>query len=359
MKCPRLNHFIRLNQNGSIGKCGHMVKAKGFKSFEELDNSKWLNNIKLQMASNIWPKECNRCEQTEKINGESIRTKSIERHKILHPKHSEYLVVGGVLDNICNSACQTCNAGLSTKIGSLEKNYIKTNNYDEFFKLPQSRILEVDVNGGEPTASKNYKNLLANVPRNTKIVRMNTNGSRMIDEIITLLKKKIMVIVTISFDGVGNVHDYVRWPIKWKNYTKTVQEYKKLQKQYKLLKLNFWTTVSCLNIEDFPNIIKYASNNNIDHDWAFLNTPEVLNVKYKNPFTVNAKIKFMESKNKTLQNMAEHIAIAPDNTNGGVINDQPNLSLFIKKQDYIRKININDYLSFLSNLPKNNSANTL
>ena len=88
---------------------------------------------------------------------------------------------------------------------------------------------------------------------------MNTNGSSMIDEIITLLKKKIMVIVTISFDGIDNVHDYVRWPIKWENFTKTVQEYKKLQQQYKLLKINFWTTVSCLNIEDIPNIIWWYS----------------------------------------------------------------------------------------------------
>ena len=342
MFCPRLEHFVRLNQDGTIGKCGHMVKTKGFKTFKQLHNSQWLKKIELDMMFDDWPDECIRCKQTEDATGESIRTKSITRHKMLHPLKEDYLVVGGVLDNICNSACQTCNAGLSTKIGSLEKNYIKTDNYNNFFKIPQSRILEVDVNGGEPTASKNYKKLLANVPRNTKIVRMNTNGSRMINEIITLLKKKIMVIVTISFDGVGNVHDYVRWPIKWENFTKTVQEYKKLQQQYKLLKINFWTTVSCLNIQDFPNIIKYAKDNNIDHAWAFLDKPDVLNVKYKNPFTVDAKIEFLSSDNKLLHEMASHLGTEPDNTNGGVIEEQPNLELFIKKQDYIRKIKIND-----------------
>jgi sulfatase maturation enzyme AslB (radical SAM superfamily) len=248
------------------------------------------------------------------------------------------LIVGGVLDNVCNSACQTCNAGLSTKIGSLEKNYIKTNNLQKFFRLPQHRILEVDVNGGEPTASKNYKVLLKNLPSNTKIVRMNTNGSKMINELIDLLENKIMVIVTISFDGTNDVHDYVRWPIKWEKFTKTVAKYKKLQEQHKLLKLNFWTTVSCLNIKDFPNIIKYASDNNIDHNWAFLNTPEVLNIKYKNSFTTETKIEFLSSNNKTLQNMATHIAIEPDNSK--------QLSLFIKRQDYLRKLNINNYLSF-------------
>ena len=60
-----------------------------------------------------------------------------------------------------------------------------------------------------------------------------------------------------------------------------------------------------------------------------------------------------------LHDIATHIAIGPDNTDGGVISNQPNLSLFIKKQDYIRKINIRDYLNFDENLFKNNSANSL
>ena len=40
----------------------------------------------------------------------------------------------------------------------------------------RNRIVELDVNGGEPTASKNYKKLLSNLPSNIRIVRINTNG---------------------------------------------------------------------------------------------------------------------------------------------------------------------------------------
>ena len=134
-----------------------------------------------------------------------------------------------------------------------------------------------------------------------------------------------------SFDGIDNVHDYVRWPIKWEKFTKTIEKYKKLQEQYKLLKLDFWTTVSCLNVGDLPNIIEYAKNKNIPHAWAFLNTPDALNVKYKNNLTTSAK-----------HIAPDKIAIAEDNSN--------QLELFIKRQDYIRKININDYFSFDENL---------
>ena len=338
MYCPRLNHFVRLNKNGTIGKCGHMNTTMGFETVKELENSEWLGDIKTKMENDVWPEECVRCQQTEEVNGDSIRLKSIERHKMLHPLRKDYLVVGGVLDNICNSACQTCNSGLSTKIGSLEsRDYPRVDNYVRFWEIPQQRILEVDVNGGEPTASRNYKKILANLPANTKIVRMNTNASRMIPELESILRKRIMAIVTLSFDGTGDVHDYVRWPIKWKNYVKSVQSYKNLQKQFPLLKLNCWTTVSTLNVANLPSILDFTVEHNLDHAWAFLNEPDVLDARYKNKFTIKAKEKLENSTYDVCKDIAKRIATKKDNSEM--------LDLFIKKQDYIRKININDYLN--------------
>jgi len=327
MFCPRLKHFARLNQNGTVGKCGHMITNKGFRTFTEMENSDWLEKIKDQMSNEQWPSECARCQQSEEIKGESVRTNSVKRHNLLSPIRQDYLIVGGVLDNVCNSACQSCNAGLSTKIGSLStKEYPRVDNYEVLKTFPQQRILEIDVNGGEPTASKNYKKLLRNLPDNVKIVRMNTNGSRMITEIEDVLKKNIMVIVTLSFDGIGNVHDYTRWPIKWQDYEKTVDAYQQLQKTYKLLQLDMWTTVSCFNVKTLPDIIDFARNKGIPHDWSFLHSPSVLNVRYKNKFTSQAK----------------HISpteIAVDVDNNKV------LDKFIKTQDALRGIDIKDYFS--------------
>ena len=246
---------------------------------------------------------------------------------MLHPIMKDYLIVGGVLDNVCNSACQSCHAGLSTKIGSLEsKDYPRVDNFSVFKKLPQERMIEFDVNGGEPTASKNYKKILKALPNNVKIVRMNTHGSRMIPELEDVLKRNIMVIVTLSLDGIGDVHDYTRWPIKWKNYEKTVEAYQALQKKYKLLKLDFWTTVSCLNIRILPDIINFAKDKNIPHDWAFLEQPSVLNVKYTNKFTSLAK-----------DISPNEIATDKDNS--------VELEAFIQRQDRLRNISINDYFN--------------
>ena len=103
MLCPRLDHFVRFNPNGSVSRCGHMVNAPEFASLEEMDASAWLTLVK----ETEWPTECVRCRQTESINQTSIRLNAIKFDKI--QTQSDYLTVGGVLDNICNSACLTCN----------------------------------------------------------------------------------------------------------------------------------------------------------------------------------------------------------------------------------------------------------
>ena len=39
MDCPRLEHFVRLNHDGTIGKCGHMIGGKRFESIDDMHNS--------------------------------------------------------------------------------------------------------------------------------------------------------------------------------------------------------------------------------------------------------------------------------------------------------------------------------
>ena len=95
--------------------------------------------------------------------------------------------------------------------------------------------------------------------------------------------------------------------------------------------MNLWTTVSALNILDFDNIIAFAKKKNIVHAYGLLHEPDAVNVKYKNKFT-------LEAKGKLQHEIKKHIATTKYNAE--------QLDLFIKKQDYLRKINISNYLSF-------------
>ena len=275
MYCPRLKHFVRFNPKGTVSRCGHMVHAPEFDTLEEMDKSLWLRNVKLSMHKGIWPKWCERCKQTEQLNQTSIRLNAIEFDKL--QKQEDYLSVGGVLDNICNSACLTCNEDLSTLIGGLKsKTYPIVDNSNKFWELPLDRIVHLDINGGEPSASKNYKHILANLPGNIKSVRLNTNCSTVLEELIPLTNRGVHVTVTVSLDGIGPVHDFVRWPIKWEKFYKNLLAYKAMP-----IQLNLWTTVSALNVDDLTNIIEFAKQHDIDHSYAYLKSPRELAVENK------------------------------------------------------------------------------
>ena len=277
MHCPRLDHFVRLNPNGTVSRCGHMINPPQFDNLELLESSAWLSEIKQKFCQDSWPSECQRCEETEKENNTSIRLNSIKFDQ--QQTQKDYLTVGGVLDNICNSACLTCNENLSTKIGSLRsKQYQIVNNTNHFWKLPPHRIVHLDLNGGEPSYSKNYKQILANLPPNVKSVRLNTNCSTVLNELVPLTERGISVTVTVSLDGIGAVHDLIRWPITWDKFYKNLLIYRDIMP----VELNLWTTVSVLNVDDLPNIIAFAQEHGIDHSYAYLKRPDPLALENKN-----------------------------------------------------------------------------
>lgn len=308
MQCPRLDHFVRFNPNGTVSRCGHMIDPPQFNSLIEMENSDWLYNLKTQLK----PKECVRCFQTESVNATSIRLNSINFHQ--KQTRPDYLIVGGVLDNICNSGCLTCNQEHSTKIGSLHsRTYPIVDNSNRFWQLPTERIVHLDINGGEPSASKNYRDILKRLPTNIKSVRINTNCSLIIDEILELLNRDIEVTVTVSLDGIEETHDYVRWPIKWNKFYENLMFYKGLDR----LQVNTWTTVSALNIDNFTAIKKFVADHELNHSYSFLHSPDVINVKYKNNLTLPYQSMFLG-------------IVATDK------NNQADLDEFIHKQKVLR-----------------------
>ena len=320
MYCPRLDHFVRFNPNGTVSRCGHMTQAPEFSSLEEMEQSMWLRNAKLSFHKGIWPSECSRCKQTESINSTSIRLNAVSFDQ--KQTRQDYLTVGGVLDNVCNSACQTCNENLSTKIGSLKsRDHVRIDNSIRFWSLPLDRVVHLDINGGEPSASKNYRHILKNIPANVTSVRINTNCSVVMTEVEDLVKRGIEVTVTVSLDGIGKKHDYIRWPIAWEEFESNLLAY-----QHMNIDLNTWTTVSALNIRDLKNIFSYVQQHKLKHSWALLENPPVLNVKYSNHMTRSADVP---------DELKSVVASAEDNT--------VELQLFTLAQDQLRGIKLWDY----------------
>jgi len=260
-----------------------MVNPAQFDTLEQMDSSVWLRKIKEQFAQDLWPSECRRCEEAEADSRDSIRTYAL---KLDRAETGNYLQVGGVLDNVCNAACMTCSPECSTRIGALHsRTFPIVNNTNRFWDLPQERILHLDINGGEPSYSKNYKQLLANLPPNLKTLRLNTNCNVVLEELVNIAERGIEVTVTVSCDGIGPVHEFMRWPITWDTFYKNLMQYKIMP-----VKLNLWTTVSILNVNDLSNIQAFAQEHGIEHSFAYLSEPAVLNINNKDTVAVDAYI---------------------------------------------------------------------
>jgi hypothetical protein len=137
-----------------------MVNAPEFNSLLEMENSEWLYKTK-QLP---WPKECIRCRETEALEQDSIRVHTIRFHQ--QQTKQDYLIVGGVLDNICNSGCLTCDQKSQHQDWQFNclRCYPIVDNTNRFWQLPTGRIVKLDINGGEPSSSKNYLAVLQKLP---------------------------------------------------------------------------------------------------------------------------------------------------------------------------------------------------
>jgi sulfatase maturation enzyme AslB (radical SAM superfamily) len=336
MQCPRIDHFVKLhppNPFDVIRMCCHMTNAPSFKDYETMMASSWTQQIRDTFDAGQFPEECVRCKIAEDSNQYSIRQASIEEHNKQTKK--DYLVADIMLDNLCNLGCQFCSPMASSKIGALNSpnRYIVHDNVSHFDKLPLDRITQIDLAGGEPSYSKNIKNLLTNLPPNVNSLRVNTNCTTYMDEIIPLLDKGFNISISISLDGVEKIQEYVRWPIKWDKFCNVLNQYKDLQTNYPdNLSLSFWTTINALNINDFNNIKSFADSMNISFTYSLLQMPAALNIKYKNKFTLKAK-----EDNIINDIFGEQLACDTDN--------QQSLDNFISKQDRLRGINSTDFLS--------------
>ena len=345
MHCPRLDHFAKIlphdqkeNQT-AVMNCCVMTDAPLFDSYDEMMGSEWLATTKKLFASDQWPAECVRCKDQEEIGLKSDRLQWTDFHKDLLIDHgSDYLTVSMMLDNICNTACQFCSPHISSKLASLQPVPLKirqVGSYEE--KLPLHRITQIDLEGGEPSNSKNVKQLLTNLPQRVNTIKMYTNARSFLDELVPVAERGINIQISISLDGVGAVQEYIRWPTQWSEFCETIEQYKELQIRFPdTVSLCFKTTTCALNIADVPNIINFAEKQNIVHSMSQLAYPQALHISYENSYTISARKQLEKSPSELCQKLAQGVATQKEN--------QQEIDKFIDQQDTLRKISIKDYI---------------
>jgi carboxypeptidase C (cathepsin A) len=93
--------------------------------------------------------------------------------------------------------------------------------------------------------------------------------------------------------------------------------------------LNLWTTVSVLNVDDLPNIQKFALEHSIYHSYAYLKTPFELSVDNTDARARDAYIESTNSNNNDLVKLNDDIKdqndkLSAKNLNSDVVQQMVN-----------------------------------
>jgi sulfatase maturation enzyme AslB (radical SAM superfamily) len=124
-------------------------------------------------------------------------------------------------------------------------------------------LKQVYFAGGEPLLIKEHKIFLEEIIRqgyaDKILVRYNTNGLLVNDEIIELWKKFKKVKVGFSIDAVGDRNWYIRYPSDWATIERNLH---KLDNTPDNIQVSIATAIQILNIKHLPELAKWKVKQN-------------------------------------------------------------------------------------------------
>lgn len=130
-----------------------------------------------------------------------------------------------------------------------------------YAQIPNLR--QVYFAGGEPLLIKEHKLFLEEIIRqgyaDKILVRYNTNGLLVNDEIIELWKKFKKVKVGFSIDAVGDRNYYIRYPSDWDTIVRNLH---KLDNTPDNIQVSIATAIQVLNIKHLPELAKWKIQQN-------------------------------------------------------------------------------------------------
>lgn len=130
-----------------------------------------------------------------------------------------------------------------------------------YAQIPNLR--QVYFAGGEPLLIKEHRLFLEEIVRqgyaDKILIRYNTNGLLVDDEIIDLWKKFRLVKVGFSIDAIGDQNYYIRNPSDWDTIVKNLH---KLDNTPSNIQVSIATAIQILNIKRLPELAKWKITQN-------------------------------------------------------------------------------------------------
>jgi MoaA/NifB/PqqE/SkfB family radical SAM enzyme len=290
------DHEIGLvkNENGRPANFGRETPMSAW-------NNEYMRDVRLTMLEGKIPASCSKCIAEESRGVASKRIwetgswieDGIDIEELIKqteedgtvPEKLVYLDLR--LGHTCNLKCVMCSPHDSSKwVSDYKKIYPlfqakelkeqmrwdqkefnnKWHENPDFWKEMYAQIpnlKQVYFAGGEPLMIKEHKMFLEEIIRqgyaDKILVRYNTNGLLVSDEIVELWKKFKKVKVGFSIDAVGDRNYYIRYPSDWDTIERNLH---KLDNTPDNIQVSIATAIQILNIKNLPELAKWKIQQN-------------------------------------------------------------------------------------------------
>ena len=304
--CPLAWTHSFVNQDGSYQVCctseefdNYIKDDQGKKMFiqqghspEDVMNSLYMKQLRLDMVNGKWPDLCQRCEMGEKLNGISRRNLEIknfesQNNHFLSKMKKDGTISNSIhsadyrLGNLCNLQCRMCNPR-STQLWIKEWNEIKPERerfnqeimdsykkYDwinspsliEDFTKKATNLTHIHFAGGEPLIAPQMEKILDACieSENAKNITItyNTNMTVLPPKILEKWKSFKAIKILASIDAIDELNNYIRYPANWEKIHANLTFIDKNHETYNIQECMLSTTVQVLNVLRMEELYKY------------------------------------------------------------------------------------------------------
>lgn len=261
-------------------------------SLNDVMNSDFMKQVRLDLLDGKMPKLCSRCIITENHQGVSRRHLENSKYAEEIPKLIEMTKPDGTipleiksadyrLGNICNLQCRMCNPrstvmwlkdwnnvkqGREVIDERLRKEYENYDWIDESYLLSEfeEKIQGLDTlhfAGGEPLIAPRMHEMLQlcidkGVAQNIMLT-YNTNITKLPPKVLELWKHFKEVRLLCSIDGFEKVNEYIRMPVKWDVVDKNLRYLDSHAEEHKITEILLSCTVQAYNVLNLNQLYQY------------------------------------------------------------------------------------------------------
>lgn len=274
---------VTVGTNGGMGPCCNVKNLSNIRNENILEywKSDTLKDFRNKIISGEPVPECTSCYQSEKLLGESLRTRTLADQSFIGLeveqkfryyeiyKHFNYPLQAELqLGNLCNLKCITCNPQDSSSFLA-EDVILKISNYqnsdyhidEDIIKTNLNLTLEngilIDLRGGESMLMPVIKKSLLKAD-NKKCadmrLRIQTNGTIFDNEWKIIFKKFKYVEIIVSIDAIEQEFEYIRFPGKWNVVKENLDHFRSINN----VKLEISCTLSNLNLLILDKLLTWA-----------------------------------------------------------------------------------------------------